>query len=331
MLLPVKHIFSFFLLALVPRVLADPKPSAEALRFSALAASSPDGVIKLDSKTFDAITTGYREWSVVVQLTALGSDFKCAPCKQFDPNFRAVSKAWKKVPAKDRDTHFFATLDFQDGRDIFQRLGLNSAPFVNFYPAKLGPRAPASGKTDPWSYDFNSNAFDALTLAEQLSPSTPVPIPYKEPPNYALIASAGATFLFILITARFFWMFFSSVFLSRWTWGFVTIATSIVMCSGFMFVRIRNMPLAVTTKTGASWVANGFQTQYGGETYAMSLLYGALAFSFVSLTLLVPKIPTAGRQRAGVYLWTTALMVLYSLLITLFRLKNPGYPFGLIF
>jgi len=329
MLLSVKHIFSFILLSLVPHVLADHKPSAEALRFSALAASSPDGVIKLDSKTFDAITTGYREWSVVVQLTALGSEFKCAPCKQFDPNFRAVSKAWRKVPAKERDTHFFASLDFQDGRDIFQRLGLNSAPFVNFYPAKLGSRAPASGKTDPWSYDFNSNAFDALTLAEQLSPSTPVPIPFKEPLNYPLIVSGAVTFLFTLLAARFFWMFFSSIFMSRWTWGFITIVTSLVMCSGFMFVRIRNMPLMVNSKNG--WIANGFQTQYGMETNVISVLYGALAFSFIALTLLVPKIPTAGRQRAGVYLWTTALMVLYSLLVTFFRLKNPGYPFGLIF
>jgi len=331
MLLQVKHLFSFVLLSLVPHVLADPKPSADALKFSALAASSPGGVIKLDSQSFDAITAAHRDWSVVVQLTAMGTEFKCAPCKQFDPNYHAVSKAWRKVSAKERDSHFFASLDFHDGRDIFMRLGLNSAPFVNFYPATVGPYAP-SGNKEPWSYDFNSNAFDALTLSEQLSRSTPLPIPYKEPLNYTLVLSAGATFIFTLITARFFWVYFSGALTSRWTWGFITIVTSLVMCSGFMFVRIRGMPMAVNNKSGgASWIASGFQSQYGMETQVISILYGALAFSFIALILLVPKIPTAGRQRAGVYLWTTAMMVLYSLLITFFRIKNPGYPFGLIF
>lgn len=49
-------------------------------QFAALAASH-GGVIKLNTKTFDAITAPDREWSVVIQMTALsGHSVKCEPC-----------------------------------------------------------------------------------------------------------------------------------------------------------------------------------------------------------------------------------------------------------
>lgn len=44
----------------------------------------------------------------------------------FAPNFESVAKSWKKVPSKDRDQHFFATLDFKDGQDIFRKVGISS-------------------------------------------------------------------------------------------------------------------------------------------------------------------------------------------------------------
>lgn len=43
-------------------------------------------------------------------------------CRLWDPNFNAVGKSWKKVPKEKRDYHFFATLDFKDGQDIFRRV-----------------------------------------------------------------------------------------------------------------------------------------------------------------------------------------------------------------
>jgi len=42
--------------------------------------------------------------------------------REFDPSWLAVAKAWSKVPKSQRDSHFFATLDFDDGQTVFQRV-----------------------------------------------------------------------------------------------------------------------------------------------------------------------------------------------------------------
>jgi len=37
------------------------------------------------------------------------------------------------------------------------------------------------------------------------------------------------------------------------------------------------------------------------------------------------------KQRIGVYLWLGLLVVVFSLLMKLFKIKNGGYPFRLLF
>lgn len=73
--------------------------------------------------------------------------------REFDPSWNTVAKAWTKAPAAHRDTHFFATLDFDEGQTVFQSLGLQSAPVVYIFPATEGPRA--TGKTSTSKYDFS--------------------------------------------------------------------------------------------------------------------------------------------------------------------------------
>lgn len=102
-------------------------------------AESNHGIIKLNSQTWDLLTAPKRDWSAVVQLTALNQNMKCAPCRyfipfilflslltyrqrEFDPTFRTVAKAWATVSKAERNKHFFASLDFQDGQDIFKKV-----------------------------------------------------------------------------------------------------------------------------------------------------------------------------------------------------------------
>lgn len=69
---------SLGLLAFPLACFADVNPNQAKL--AALAAKN-GGVIKLDSSLYDLITSSDREWSAVVQLTAMGDQFKCEPCK----------------------------------------------------------------------------------------------------------------------------------------------------------------------------------------------------------------------------------------------------------
>lgn len=63
--------------------------------------------------------------------------------------------------------------------------------------------------------------------------------------------------------------FLAPVLRSRWTWATITVLTSLVMTSGYMFTRIRNMP---TVGQDGSWISNGFQSQYGQETTVVATL-----------------------------------------------------------
>lgn len=57
-------------------VLADDDARA---KFAKLAQSN-GGVVKLDSKLHDEIVKPGRDWSVVIEYTAMGKEFNCVPC-----------------------------------------------------------------------------------------------------------------------------------------------------------------------------------------------------------------------------------------------------------
>ncbi|TFY64023.1 hypothetical protein EVJ58_g2907 [Rhodofomes roseus] len=242
--------------------------------------------------------------------------------RDFDPNWNAVAKAWSTVPAAERNNHFFGTVDFDHAMSIFQQLGLQSAPVVQVLPAVEGPRRPASGRSNPIALDF-SGGFDAAPLAEQLSRHTPVPIPYKAPIDYSRIASG----LFVLLSFVAALRFISPILKSRWTWAAITIITSLIMTSGFMFVRIRGMPY---NGPNGQWIAGGYQTQFGQEVHVIAMIYGTLAGGFLMLTLVVPNQLSPSRQRMQIYLWTGVIFVMYSVLVSIFKEKNRGYPFRLL-
>jgi len=260
----------------------------------------------------------------------LAKEFNCAPCYTFGPNFQAVAKSWTKVTKEDRDRHFFATLDFADGQSIFRDLGFVSAPNVVFYPAENGPHKTKAG-TGKWQYDFGSNSFDAMALAEFLSRSTPSPVPYRLPPNYALLFSASTTVVGLAIAAKFFWPVFAWILLSKWTWAVGCLVSSLIFTSGYMFTRIRHVPFAQNSRDGPQWISGGYQSQYGAETYVVATLYGALALSQIALILLVPRTLKPAQQRTAIYIWCATTVLLYSVLMSIFKLKNGSYPFRLLF
>ncbi|KAF8559596.1 hypothetical protein OG21DRAFT_1502836 [Imleria badia] len=284
-------------------------------------AAAGNGVIRLDEHAFDLLTSPQRTWSASIQFTALNPQRRCAPCKEFDPSFKAVAKAWSTVPQVHRNTHFFATAEFDESVKVFQKLQLNSAPVVHVYPATEGPNA--KNAANPFKYDFSSG-FEAGPLAEQLSIHTPIPIPYKAPIDWSKLA----TFLSLIPIVTLIFRFIRPVIYNRWVWAAGTILVSLVMTSGFMFTRIRGVPYA---GHDGSWIAGGYQNQFGQEVQVVSMIYGILAASFLMLTIVTPYQKSPARQRTQVYLWTFVNFLVFSILVSLFRIKNRGYPFKLLF
>ncbi len=70
---------------------------------------------------------------------------------EFDPTYKAVAKSWSKLPADKRQDVFFAQLDFPNGQAVYQRLGLQTAPTMQFWPATAGEHASKGTKAN---YEF---------------------------------------------------------------------------------------------------------------------------------------------------------------------------------
>lgn len=86
---------------------------------TAVAAKGP---IILNDKSYDDITTGPRNYTVITLLTALDPRFRCDLCREFQPEFELLTKSWLKGHPNS-DGLFFSYLDFQLGKATFQKVG----------------------------------------------------------------------------------------------------------------------------------------------------------------------------------------------------------------
>lgn len=181
----------------------------------------------------------------------------------------------------------------------------------------------------------HSSGFDAGPLAEVLSKFTPIPVPYKDPIDWTRMAVTAIGILGAALILR----FISPIVQNRWLWAVITVVTMLVMTSGFMFVRIRGAPY---TGGNGQWVAAGYSNQYGQEVQVVAFICkrlpilpyfrnakpvedGLLSFAFLMLIMIVPTQSSPHRQRLQIYLWTGVIMIMYSVLVSLFRVKNRGW------
>ncbi len=62
---------------------------------------------------------------------------------------------------------------------------------------------------------------------------------------------------------------------------------------------------------------------------ADDILDGVLSFATISLALKVPRIADPRTQQVAVIVWSAIMLGMYSFLLSVFRIKNGGYPFWL--
>jgi len=101
------------------------------LPLSALAAKKPSGdrfadyrskptPVKLDDKSYTKLTAAPRDFSVAVLLTAGESRYGCQLCQEFQPEWELLAKSWSRGDKSGEGRLIFGTLDFTDGRQVFQ-------------------------------------------------------------------------------------------------------------------------------------------------------------------------------------------------------------------
>ncbi|KAK8869525.1 hypothetical protein IAR55_000091 [Kwoniella newhampshirensis] len=314
------------LLVALPLTLA-----SNAAHWSAIASKSKDGIIKLNSESYEDLLALDRDYSVSVLLTALPPQFKCQPCHVFDPSFNLVAASWRKVPKQVRDQHFFAKLDFEDGQAVYQQLGLTSAPTLQFHPPLAGPLR-NSNKLSVITYELNRHGLTAPPLHSWLTGLTPQPFSLYKPFNPIPFIVVPLALIVITVSLYSMRAILIPLAQSRVVWGTGSLILILTFTSGYMWNKIKGAPYVAAGPGGSvSWIAQGYSNQLGLESQVVGGVYGLLAFSIVALTVFVPAQSSPVKQRIGVYLWLAMLIVVFSLLMKLFRMKNGGYPFGLLF
>ncbi|KKA27779.1 hypothetical protein TD95_004718 [Thielaviopsis punctulata] len=302
------------------------------------ATSRRSAPLKLDTKLYTELTAVPRDYSVAVLLTAMDPRYQCQLCREFQPEWDILASSWVKGDKAGESKLVFGTLDFADGRDIFQKvciffvsqLGISTAPILLQFPATTGPHA----KTDPEParYEFNSGPQTAESIHTWIArnlPGRPHP-PVKRPINYLLWASniMLVTGAMTLLTVA--WPYMVPMLQSRNLWAAVSLISILIFTSGHMFNHIRKVPYVAMGRNGElTYFAGGFQNQLGLETQVVAALYGILSFCSISLAIKAPRIVSPTTQRITVIILSAVILVFYSLLMAVFRIKNGGYPFRL--
>jgi len=324
-------LLSLITAALLPlTALAAKKPTGDLFQKYNAKQLSASGSFKLDDKTYGQLTKAPRDYSVAVLLTALEARFGCGLCNDFQPEYDLLARSWTKGDKAGEGRLLFATLDFLDGKATFQSMQLQTAPVLLLFHPTTGPNA----KTDPspTRFDFLAGTDKAEPIHAWLSrhlPDSPHP-PVQRPINYVKIVTVTTAvvgvFTFLTVAAP----YLLPIIQNRNLWAAISLIAVLLFTSGHMFNHIRKVPyVQANGKGGVSYFAGGFQNQFGLETQIVAAMYGILSFATISLALKVPRIADSRKQQIAVFVWGAVLLGMYSFLLSVFRIKNGGYPFWL--
>ncbi|KAK8089274.1 magnesium transporter protein 1 [Apiospora hydei] len=345
----------FISLALPFGTLAAKKPSSPADTFNDFHTKAISTTpVKLADSSYKKLTASPRDYSVTVLLTAMDARFGCQLCREFQPEWDLLAKSWLKGDRNAESRIIFSTLDFSDGRDTFisvrslfesliVRLGTNTVILVeppNRTSAAVLPPPLALTLFLALKVLFDSTSptgkMAPPLLADQVHawlsrhlPDRPHP-PVKRPVNYVAWAVGVVSTLGIAGALAKAGPYILPVVQNRNAWAAISLIGILMFTSGHMFNQIRKVPyVAGDGRGGISYFSSGFQNQLGMETQIIAFIYGLLSFSAIALIMKVPRVADAKKQQVWVLLWSAILFLLYSFLLSIFRIKNGGYPFSL--
>lgn len=79
--------------------------------------------ISLTESAYEDLTAAPRDYHTAVILTALDAKYACGICREFSGEWDIIAKSWQKGDKKGKSRVLFGTLDFDQGRNVFVRVG----------------------------------------------------------------------------------------------------------------------------------------------------------------------------------------------------------------
>ncbi|KAJ2850179.1 oligosaccharyl transferase subunit ost3/OST6 [Coemansia brasiliensis] len=298
-----------------------------------LSSRDPDGIASLKLDQFmEHVVPEDKDYAVVVQLTALAPEYKCDTCQVVDRSLRAVSRGWQKQQGSAERQIAFATLDVEDGEELFRKMGIDKIPRMMIFPPGRGPHAMSN--PSPREMKLNARNSSPAGMASRLSELFHTEIRAHEPISFAAIAKyilgtvAACSGLFAVAKAV---RRFSLRKLGRNVWAVCTITFVLVMTSGLMWNRINTPPFIGQTRAGEVVLfAPTNNQQFGVETQIVAAAYAVCALCVVLLVRHTLQVPGSDQRTLVTLLVLASLILTYSYINSVFRLKMPGYPFRLL-
>ncbi|XP_070554228.1 dolichyl-diphosphooligosaccharide--protein glycosyltransferase subunit TUSC3-like isoform X2 [Ptychodera flava] len=286
--------------------------------------NSKRSVIRLNGDKFrQYVKATPRNYSVVVMFTALQPQRQCTVCRQVNDEFQILANSWRYSQSYSNKL-FFASVDYDDGHDVFAALKMHSAPAVMHFPPKGKPK---KGDT----YDIQRVGYASEAIAKWVGERTDIVIRVFRPPNYSGTIALGL--LFSLICGLLYLRRNNLEFLYNKTmWGVGALCIVFAMTSGQMWNHIRGPPYAhKNPQTGQmNYIHGSSQAQFIGETHIVMLLYAAITFGIVLLNESATQKGDVGKRRIVTILGLATVVVFFSILLSVFRSKYHGYPYSFL-
>lgn len=201
---------------------------------------------------------------MVVMFTALSPARQCVICRYAHDEFTILANSYRYSPVYSNKL-FFVMVDFDEGKDVFQMLRLNTAPVFMHFPAKGKPK-------NADTLDVQRLGFNAEVIGRWVQERTEVQIRIFRPPNYF---GTVATLTLVLFVGGILYLRRNNLeFLSnKKFWGVAALMFCFVMVSGQMWNHIRSPPFLHKGQNGAiAYIHGSSQGQLVVETYIVMFL-----------------------------------------------------------
>ena len=238
--------------------------------------------LELDEAGYNDLTTGPRDYHAAILLTARPAKYACQICKDFDSEWSLIGRTFQKGDRKNENRILVSTVDFDNGRNVFMKLQLQTAPVLLLFPPTTGPHASSTGQ--PTRLDFagpqSAESVHSWLIRHLPSdPKTPYPT-IQRPINYTRIVASITILLGLFTFGTVAYPYIVPIIGNRNLWAAISLILVLLFTSGHMFNHIRKVPyITGDGKGGITYFAGGFQNQFGMETQIVAAMCKPLLFS----------------------------------------------------
>jgi len=258
---------------------------AQAKRRKAMMAAGGDGgIVTFGNANYSTIVDRRRDFDIVLVFTARSPRYGCSVCNAVETTLADVAASYKATRSGKAPELFFAAVDVDSGRELFNRYDMQHAPHVYALPRRDVKGGDALAEAGELLSSAEYEGLTAVHIANAIDEELGVRIRIT---NDASLAWAAMALLVLLAAAAGHYAEgdvsrFLALARSRHIWLFVCLATYGFGVSGSVYCIIRGTPLYRRYgQYGPTLFSEGGRDQYVLEGVSVSLLCIAIGISIM--------------------------------------------------